>query len=130
MNAIDHLNTLCCVIIALRVLFYAKPANSQHRPIAAAIAYLVVIGAGCVVLQALFFGNQTTLPELLLNAVFMLSVLACKGNMVHIFHAPALQNSLIFSLIHDCWDTQGIHWHAIKNISNTLKQRLKKEATS
>lgn len=79
---------LLCIAIVLRVLLYRR-GDSTHRPIAAGIAYLLVIAVGWMAIDAGYAlagrGGQTDAAELFLLAILLAALIAGRGNVVALF---------------------------------------------
>lgn len=82
------LKLLLCTAIVLRVLLYRR-GDSIHRPIAAGIAYLLVIATGWMAIDAgyaLAAGcGETNLAELFLLAILLAALINGRGNVVALF---------------------------------------------
>lgn len=79
------LHALLCGVIALRLLLFRRQ-TSTHRPLAAGLAYLIIVAAGSVPLRLPF----DTLPpvdlaQLMLDVVLCLVVLSTRGNVLQLF---------------------------------------------
>lgn len=98
MISLVTLDAAICGLICLRVIFYRR-RGATHRPLASAIAYLVVIASGSVTLRALL-GNSpaASLPDTALHLVLCLAVFATGGNVSAIFATPDADNR-IYKLI-------------------------------
>lgn len=113
---INLLDAICCLIILLRLLLFKKPDHGTHRKIAAIVAYAMIVGAGCWALQLLFFKHQSSMPQLLLNFIFMLIVVSSRGNVVDIFHSPSVSNNCIYQFVREVWDAEGFHFCRFKTL--------------
>lgn len=89
MTILLSLKLLLCAAIVLRVLLYRR-GDSIHRPIAAGIAYLLIIAAGWMAIDtgyALVTGgvDTTNLAELFMLAILLAALIASRGNVVALF---------------------------------------------
>lgn len=88
------LDALVCALICLRVLFFRR-GGSAHRPLAGALAYIIVIAAGAVPLRALMGDLPApSLPDVVLHLVFGLALFAARGNVVELFRTSEAENCL------------------------------------
>lgn len=82
------LKLLLCIAIVLRVLLYRR-GDAIHRPIAAGIAYLLILAAGWMAIDAgyaLAHGRgATNLAELFLLAILLAALISSRGNVVALF---------------------------------------------
>lgn len=82
------LKLLICAAIVLRVLLYRK-GEATHRPIAAGIAYLLIIAAASEVIDAAYFlyarRGCTTLAETFMLALLLCALIASRGNVLGLF---------------------------------------------
>ena len=85
------LKLLLCTAIVLRVLLYRRGAI--HRPIAAGIAYLLIIAVGWMAIDAGYAlagsralgRGETNLAELFLLAILLAALISSRGNVVALF---------------------------------------------
>lgn len=124
------ITAISCLIICLRLLFYKKSPTSAHRPIAALIAYLIIIEYGITAIKVIVFGYQTPLLTALISAVFAAIIMYHKGNVVTLFNCPPLMNNILYRLIHDVWDSDGFHWPILKAIGLEIITGIKRLFTS
>lgn len=82
------LKLLLCTAIVLRVLLYRR-GDSIHRPIAAGIAYLLVLATGWMAIDAGYAlaggRGETSLAELFLLAILLAALISSRGNVVALF---------------------------------------------
>lgn len=82
------LKLLLCAAIVLRVLLYRR-GDSIHRPIAAGIAYLLIIAVGWMAIDAGYAlagrRGETNLAELFLLSILLAALIASRGNVVALF---------------------------------------------
>ncbi len=88
MTILLSLKLLLCTAIVLRVLLYRK-GDSTHRPIAAGIAYLLILAAGWMAIDAAYAlaggKGDTNLAELFMLAILLAALIAGRGNVVSLF---------------------------------------------
>lgn len=88
------LDAIICALIFLRVLTYRR-AGAQHRPVAAAAAYLIAVAAGSETLLAML--GQMPPPSIFsiaLHVILLLALIASRGNVVELFHTSEAENRL------------------------------------
>lgn len=82
------LKLLLCTAIVLRVLLFRR-GDSIHRPIAAGIAYLLIIAVGWMAIDAGYAlaggSGETSLAELFLLAILLAALINGRGNVVSLF---------------------------------------------
>lgn len=89
MTILLSLKLLLCTAIVLRVLLYRR-GDSIHRPIAAGIAYLLILAAGWMAIDAAYAlatGGRggTSLAELFMLAILLAALINGRGNVVALF---------------------------------------------
>ena len=88
MTILLGIKLLLCTAIVLRVLLYRK-GESAHRPIAAVIAYLLIIAAAWMGIDAGYAlaggRSDTNLAELFLLAILLTALISSRGNVVALF---------------------------------------------
>lgn len=88
MTILLAIKVLLCAAIATRVLLYQRN-GSVHRPVAAAIAYLLIIAAAWLAIDAgyaLASGHgDTNLAELFVLGILLAALTASRGNVVALF---------------------------------------------
>ncbi|GGY03855.1 phage holin family protein [Paludibacterium paludis] len=85
MNTVLMLDALICGAICARLILYRR-RGADHRPLASAIAYLLIVAAGVIPLRALFgLPHPVSVAQLILNAVLCLAVFSVRGNVVDLF---------------------------------------------
>jgi hypothetical protein len=88
MTILLSLKVLLCTAIVLRVLLYQR-SGGVHRPIAAAIAYLLIIAAAWLAIDAgyaLSVGRgDTNLAELFMLGILLAALSASRGNVTALF---------------------------------------------
>ncbi|OHX10243.1 hypothetical protein BI347_20810 [Chromobacterium sphagni] len=96
---IAHAHIVLAVALALVLLAFQR-GDSQHRPIASLLAYLLIVAAGAVAVLHLFGLPQLADgPQLFLNAVWLLALLAQRGNVVELFRASGPRQSRLAILL-------------------------------
>lgn len=82
------LKLLLCTAIVLRVLLYRR-GESAHRPIAAGIAYLLIIAAAWMAIDAAYAlaggRSDTNVAELFLLSILLAALVSSRGNVVALF---------------------------------------------
>lgn len=81
----DTLNAAVCGMATLRLILFAHDGR-VHRPWASLLAYLLVVAFGAMallIIAGLYHG--TSLPQLLVNAIFAAAIWAVRGNVVELF---------------------------------------------
>lgn len=74
-----------CALICLRIVFYRRHGG-RHRPLAAALAYILAIASGTESLRACMgLLPAPNLADTALHAVLLLALLAVKGNVADLF---------------------------------------------
>lgn len=88
MTILLSLKLLLCTAIVLRVLLYRR-GDSIHRPIAAGIAYLLILAAGWMAINAAYAlaggRGDTNLAELFMLAILLAALINGRGNVVALF---------------------------------------------
>lgn len=92
------LYTVICLAICLRVIFYRR-STSTYRPIASALAYLIVLASGAAALRTILcHGYEPGLEDIVMHAVLLMALLSSRGNVTEVFHTREAEN-LIYRLI-------------------------------
>jgi len=91
MTILLSLKILLCAAIVLRVLLYRR-GEAVHRPIASGIAYLLILAAAWLAIDAAYAlagdrqpGGDTNLAELFVLALLLAALIASRGNVVALF---------------------------------------------
>lgn len=78
------IDTASCLLILLRLLAFSKKGK-QHRPVAAWLAWLLIVACGSVVICSLtgqhVHGNW---GETLINVALCLAVFSARGNVMRL----------------------------------------------
>ncbi|SMC24195.1 Putative 3TM holin, Phage_holin_3 [Andreprevotia lacus DSM 23236] len=99
MTVIELLNAIACGLIAVRLLLYSRD-GAAHRPVASALAYLVIVAAGAVaVFSVAGWLHYVGAAQLVLNVVLCLAVQATRGNIVELCSLSDGSDSLITRLL-------------------------------
>lgn len=79
------LNAVVCAAICLRLIFFRR-AGGAHRPIASAIAYLLIVASGLIPLRTVLgLTIQVSYSQFVLNLALCVAVFAMRGNVVELF---------------------------------------------
>jgi hypothetical protein len=101
------LNALHILVLGLSsmVLLGFQRGTSKHRPFAALSAYLLIVSAGAVAVLRLFGRHELAdLPQLFINLVLLLALIAQRGNVVELFrHSGPRQSRLALWLRKATW---------------------------
>ena len=85
MMLISMMNALICVLIAFVFLIYQRQ-GATHRPLASAMAYVLIVAAGSVFICTVFGKPQWAIvPQMILNLALLLSVFGARGNVIDLF---------------------------------------------
>lgn len=78
-------NALVCLLIVVRLMFYQK--TGRYRFFYSALAYLVILAAGWIVIRICYGQYSAADPaELLLNLSFCLAIWGAGGNIAKLTH--------------------------------------------
>lgn len=87
MTLMQIINALLCAACCGRLILFARDGTT-HRPLAAALAYALIVACAAIVVATLF-GRPPSIDwsQLLLNAVLTAAVFSAGGNIVGVFWA-------------------------------------------
>lgn len=98
------INALICLAIALRMIAFQRN-GSAHRPLAAALAYVLIVAAGSVFILTFFDQHgPVQAAQSVLNLSLLLAIVAARGNVVDLFRTPQSGNTWLSNLL------RGVSW--------------------
>ncbi|MGC0152683.1 phage holin family protein [Chromobacterium vaccinii] len=84
------------------VLLAFQRGDSQHRPWASLLAYLLIVAAGAVAVLRLFGRPELAdLPQLFINLALALALVAQRGNVVELYRNAGPRQSLLAILLRE-----------------------------
>lgn len=99
-------DVIVCALIFLRIVFFNR-AGATHRPLAALLAYVIALAAGCEALMLVLWLVPPPAPgSVVLHAVLLLALIASRGNVLHLFRTPEAENC-IYRFFRRKRDAQG-----------------------
>lgn len=94
MNILLEFDSFVCSAICLRLIFFRRD-GATYRPLAGAIAYIIIIAAATVPLRALLgTAPAPGYADIVLHLVLALAIFAARGNIVELFHTSAAENCI------------------------------------
>lgn len=103
MNHLQLINAGICLLLALCLLVFRRD-GATHRPLVSLLAYLLIVSAGSVAVLTLFgLVEQAQLPQLFINLVLLLALLAQRGNVAEVFRNSSRESRLANWLRKEKW---------------------------
>lgn len=84
MNYLPLINSVCCGLIALSLMFFSRK-GATHRPFASLLAYSVTVAAGSVpILHIIGRPYLPDPPQLVLNLLLCIALISVRGNVIEL----------------------------------------------
>ncbi|WP_199103178.1 phage holin family protein [Aquitalea sp. ASV11] len=97
------LNISICLLMAFTLLCFRRQ-GAAYRPFASLLAYLLLLSTTSIaLLQLLGLPEHSKLPQLFINLVLLLALLAQRGNVAEVFRNSSRESRLANWLRKEKW---------------------------